>query len=122
MRDLYNHAYGTNYTNQQLCAEIDKSEMRLFTGLFQFAIQMREKGELKSVDTIDQLKGAECKFLISKKNYAPLKTPVSLYGAYKNILFVEPTPEIKIEPKAKKELDSEQALAKKEKSKCCLIS
>lgn len=43
MRNLFNHSYGTDYSNEQIFEEISKLDIRLFGGLPEFAIQMHEK-------------------------------------------------------------------------------
>lgn len=79
LRDLHNHIYKINLDNKGMCNEIQKIQKRLFSGIFEFAIQMNEGKNLKEVSTIDTLPEKPRRWDIQEKNYLPLKNPVREY-------------------------------------------
>jgi ankyrin repeat protein len=83
MRQLYNHVYGTEYTNKTMCHELSKLKLELFTGLPEFAIQMDEKKVLTEVKKIDAVQENEAEeWSILAKHHKPLKKPTVRYSPY----------------------------------------
>lgn len=78
MKTLHNHVYGTNYTNQEICSELIKIQLHIFTGLPEFALQMDENKDLKQVSTIDNLVADTGRIYgLTAKTYASLTEPAS---------------------------------------------
>jgi ankyrin repeat protein len=84
MRQLFNHVYGTTYTNKTLCDELSKLQLHLFSGLPEFAIQMDKKKVLSEVKKIDEMPEEVKSWSILAKYYGTLKGPAARYGSYLN--------------------------------------